>query len=269
MCILKLQGLQMAFSNAKDTDISRSTFNDVGRDQINTQIFQINISLFGSRQSPPCHVHHEGWKALEEPSLASVTLTPSVPASPFRLPEIISVVDITAGLIVRILNLLVTGRSMTSSQRDLRLELKTLHKSIMLTRCAIQEYENRHLGQNLIHAVTPEVDRCRVVLQELFDRINGTWKGLDPTCIRDLWCQVWWGRWDGDEMALLKDQLSASRKLLLGVLRALNSYVVFGCSHDAPTEILLSIINLKVLCGWSWETTCAQAIYHSTSFMPC
>jgi hypothetical protein len=261
----------MAFSNAKYTDISRSTFNDVGRDQIITQVFQINISLFGSRQSPPGHVHHKGSKALAGPSLAPVTLSPNAPASPSHLPESISeVVDITASLIVQILNLLITpGQSMTNNQRDLRLELKTLHQSIMLTRHAIQEYENRHLGQSLIHAVTPEVDRCRVVLQELFDRVNGTWKGLDSTCIRDFWRQVWWGRWDGDEMALLKDQLSGSRKLLLGFLRALNSYVVFGCSHNAPTEISFVMINLKALCGWSWETTCAQAIYHSPSFIPC
>ena len=237
MFTLKLPSSQMAFRNAKYTDISRSTFNDVGRDQINTvtQIFQINISLFGSRQSPPGCVHHKGSKALAGPSLAPVTLSPNALASPSHLPESI---DITAGLIVQILNLLITpGKSMTSNQRDLRLELKTLHQSIMLTRRAIQEYENRDLGQSLIHAVTPEVGRCRVVLQELFDRVNGTWKGLDSTCIRDFWLQVWWGRWDGDEMALLKDQLSDSRKLLLGFLRALNSYVVFGCSHDAPTEI--------------------------------
>lgn len=226
----------MAFSNAKYTDVSQSTFNDVGRDQIQiTQIFQVNI---GSRQSLHPDCVHKGSKALEWPSLAPVTLSPSAPAPPSHFKSIISVVDITAGLIIQILNLLITPvQSMTSNQKDLRLELKTLHQSIMLTRRAIEEYENRRLGQSLIHAVMPEVDRCRVVLQELFDRVNRTWKGLDPTCIRDLWRQVWWGRWDGDEMALLKDQLSDSRRLLLGFLRALNSYVVFGCSHGAPTEI--------------------------------
>ena len=197
----------MAFSNAKDTDISRSTFNDVGRDQIITQVFQINIFLFGSRQSPPGRVHHDGSKSLAGSSLAPVTLSPSAPASPSHLPESISeVLDITAGLIVRILDLLIIpGQSMAINQRDIRLEPETLHQSIMLTRCAIQEYENRHLGQSLIHTVTPEVGQCRVVLQELFNKVNGTWKGLHPTCIRNFWRQVWWGRWDGDEMALLKD----------------------------------------------------------------
>ena len=105
----------MAFSNAKDTDISRSTFNGVGRDQIITQVFQINIFLFGSRQSPPGRVHHDGSKSLAGSSLAPVTLSPSAPASPSHLPESISeVLDITAGLIVRILDLLIMpGQSMT------------------------------------------------------------------------------------------------------------------------------------------------------------
>ena len=105
----------MAFSNAKDTDISQSTFNDVGRDQIITQVFQINIFLFGSRQSPPGRVHHDGSKSLAGSSLAPVTLSPSAPASPSHLPESISeVLDITAGLIVRILDLLIMpGQSMT------------------------------------------------------------------------------------------------------------------------------------------------------------
>ena len=135
MFIIKLPGSQMAFSNSKSTDVSQSTFNDVGRDQnqINTvtQIFHINISLFGSRQSPPDRVHHNGSKALAGPSLAPMTLSPNALASPSHLPES---VDITAGLTVQILNLLITpGQSMTSNQRDLRLELKTLHQSIMLT----------------------------------------------------------------------------------------------------------------------------------------
>ena len=223
----------MAFSNSKSTEVSRSTFNDIGRDQI---IIQFNISLFGPRQPPPGRVHHEESKALAWPGPSPVTLSPSAPVSPSTFPESISVLDITADLIVQIVDLLIMPRQPTDNHSDLRLEMKTLHQSIILTRRAIQEYENRPLGQSLIHAVTLEVDRCRVILQDVFDTVNGTWHGLNPTSIRNFWRPVWWGRWDGDEMALLRDQLSDSRKTLHGFLMALNSYVVFGCSHGVLTE---------------------------------
>ena len=133
----------------------------------------------------------------------------------------ISTVDINIGLIVQILRLLVGPEDEQSADRNrhLRLELETLSESLVLTGAAIQEYR-------LINALTPEVDRCRVVLEELLDRVIGTRRGLSWTSIGSLWNSVWRSRWYGDELESLRTKLSESRESFCAFLMALNSYVL-------------------------------------------
>jgi hypothetical protein len=151
-------------------------------------------------------------------------------------PEGISILHITINLIIKITTLLIEQQS-ADEHRDLRLDLKALYEVLALTRTAIQEYENRPLGPSLVNAVTPEVNRCRDVLQELFDRVNGTWKGLNQTSIGELWHSVFRSGWDRNELELLRTKLLKSRESLRGFLTALNSYVIFEVSCVTCTEI--------------------------------
>jgi hypothetical protein len=91
-----------------------------------------------------------------------------------------------------------------------------------LTGLAIQAYQHSQLAHNLANTITPEVKQCRVVLQELLDKISGTWRGLQPTSIGGLWSSIWWSRWEEDGLGL---RLSESRKSLEAFLKALNSCV--------------------------------------------
>ncbi|KIM84354.1 hypothetical protein PILCRDRAFT_87729 [Piloderma croceum F 1598] len=68
----------------------------------------------------------------------------------------------------------------------------------------------------------PEVEQCLLILQELLDQADATWIGLAFTGIGDLWHHVWWGRWDGNEFALLRKKLSDSRQSLERFLMALH-----------------------------------------------
>lgn len=60
----------------------------------------------------------------------------------------------------------------------------------MLTRNPIQVYGHTPLGQNLANTINLEVERCRVVLQQVLDGVNGTGQGLNPTSISSLWSIV-------------------------------------------------------------------------------
>ena len=96
-----------------------------------------------------------------------------------------------------------------------------------MTGTTIQAYENAYLRHNLLNAVTPKVDQCWEVLEELLDRVNRTWWGFSQTSIEGLWRPVWWSRWYGDELALLRRKLRESRESLRVFLMGLNSYVLF------------------------------------------
>ena len=115
-----------------------------------------------------------------------------------------------------------------------------------MTGTTIQAYKNAYLCHNLLNAVTPKVDQCWEVLEELLDRVNGTWWGLSQTSIEGLWCPVWWSRWYGDELALLTRKLRESRESLWVFLMGLNWYVLFDsyvipalrcCIRDAWREL--------------------------------
>jgi len=227
---------------SENVDASRGIFTDIGRDQnFNLNVGQIRIghihvSLFGSRNiNLPLHTLHNGSNNVERTTLVSQPSSRTTTLDAYSLSEGVAIVDITTGLIVQIVQLLIVPQAQQSDKhRDLRLELKALYDLLVMTGTAIQEYKDRPLGPSLINAVTSQVDRCRIVLKELLDRVSGTWWGLQQTSIGGLWRPVWWSRWDGDELALLRRKLSGSGDSLRGFLRALNSYVLFGFHASSP-----------------------------------
>ena len=171
-----------------------------------------------------------GWTRAHPPARTSSQENGPLESRLSRLDsdDIISVLHATTRRIVQIVELLIKSQAAQSSDehRDLslRLELDSLYKSLALTRAVIEEYKDRPLGQGLTRAVSSEVVRCREAVEELFDRISGTWYSLKQTNISSLWRSV---LWEGDELTTLRMRLSNSQESLCLLLRALNSYVLF------------------------------------------
>lgn len=222
----------MVFDHSANIDLRGGIITSIDRDQINTTVvsnhIQISFSLFGSqthhlpynfRGGPPrltsdCSTSSEEWRLIPPQQ---------------RSHDIVSIINITAGLIVQITHLLHDRREASNNHRDLVHELKALHQTLVVTGLAIQEYESRPLGQSLANTITPKVEQSYITLQELLDRANGTWQGLNLTSISNLWCLVWWGRWDGDELSSLRRNLCDNRRSLEAFLVALHSYVMVFC----------------------------------------
>lgn len=216
----------MAFSHSSNTDARGSTFNCIGRDQTHnrTTIIQINFSLFGSGQGshlPIGFIDSDPSRPISGAN-TSPTNRQLVTINHF---DAFSDVDTAVGLIVQITHLLIDCRDTSNNHRDLAIELKSLHQTLTITGLAIKEYKGRPLGQSLANMIAPEVEQCCTVLREMLGRVNGTWLGLNNTTISSLWRPVWWRRWGGDEMVLLRRQLTHSRKALEGFLIAIHSYV--------------------------------------------
>ena len=228
----------MVLNHARNVDARGGTFNNVQRDQHQTNNnnvttfnrpniqISLNFSLFGSQTQN--HLPPNFCNNLSEPSGHDTISQGRLLVTSSHSSDAVSGIDSGIGLIVQITNLLIDHRDSSNTQRDLAVELKSLHQTLTLTGFAIQEYEDRPLGQSLAHMIAPSIERCCAVLQELFDRVSGTLLGLDLTRISDLWRPVWWGRWDGDELASLKKTLAEIRRLLESFLMALHSYVIIG-----------------------------------------
>jgi hypothetical protein len=70
--------------------------------------------------------------------------------------------------------------------------------------CQNQRYDNTPLGRSLANTITLEVLKCFLVLQDLFNNVDGTWLDFNITTIGGLCRQIWWDLWDGDQFALLR-----------------------------------------------------------------
>jgi hypothetical protein len=228
----------MTFNHSSNIDAREATINTVGRDQSNIQTnnniqncnVYINLGSAPERALPLLHSLGIGLPNNTNcgPSHPTpdyqVSSQRSLHSTANRLSEVLFVVDIAVGLIIRITSLLVDPGDPSNNRRDLELELKSLQQTLTLIRLAIQEYDDRPLGQSLAYTITPAVQRCSIVLSELHDKINGTGLRLLHTSIRDLWRPVWWSRWlDDGEVASLKMKLRDIRISLGGILSALNS----------------------------------------------
>ena len=236
----------MAFKKSRYTDASRSTFNDVGRDQIqnntiiNHQTIHVHLSASGSGQTLQ-HLHNI---SNDLPRLTPNFDTLSQGNVLSTMYQTVSAVETVVGLIIQITHLLMDRRNARNNHRDMELELNSLQETLTLAKLAIQAYGDRPLGRSLANTITPQVERCRVVLLQLLDGVNSTRQGLFFTSIRDLWRPVWRKRWDGDELASLRMKMCRIRMSLGGVLMVLNSYTFTFLQCSPPSEIPHSI-NLQ------------------------
>jgi hypothetical protein len=139
-----------------------------------------------------------------------------------------AIVSAAVGLIDRIA-VQMDRRGFLNGLRDhMVVEFGSLQQTLILTKLTILKYDHTPLGHGLGNTITPTVVQCFIVLQELLGSLNGTRSGLNFTSIGDLWRQVWWSRWEGDEFASSRKKLSESRQSLQAVLLASNSYVFLG-----------------------------------------
>ena len=243
----------MAFKKSRYTDASRSTFNDVGRDQIqnntiiNHQTIHVHLSASGSGQT----LQHLRNISNDLPRLTPNFDTLSQGNVLSTTYQTVSAVETVVGLIVQITHLMDRSND-GNNHRDMELELNSLQQTLTLAKLAIQAYGDRPLGQSLANTITPQVERCRVVLLELLDGVNSTRQGLFFTSIRNLWHPVWRKRWDGDEVASLRMKMHGIRMLLGGFLMALNSYAFTFLQCSPPSEMPHSI-NLQCHMDGPWK----------------
>ena len=138
--------------------------------------------------------------------------------------QMIAAADDTSGLIVSVVHLL-TNRP--NSYGDLKLCLMLLNRSMIMSRLALQIFEYTPLAPNLVRTIKPAILDCRVVLQELLDKLEASREGSSTTGIRHLWGRVLWGGFDNQELCLIKGRLGMHQAALMEFLAALNSYVPY------------------------------------------
>jgi hypothetical protein len=231
-CRSRGQGCVPHYLHSRYTNASRSTFNDVRRDQISNsntsighQTVHVNISQPGSGRL----LHHVLRSFGDELSLSpsgSAILSRETGLS-LTSSDAGATLNDAAGLIIKIVQSLRDSES-SDYHRDLKLELNSLHQTLTLAKLAIQTYEYTPLGQNLTNTINHEVDDCRVALQELLAIINCYRRGLTSTTIRCLWLQVLWSGSEVEGLTSLQMKLSARQQSLGACLMALNSYVLLA-----------------------------------------
>lgn len=212
----------MALSHSYYPDARQSTFNDVRGSQTNESY---NITIISSA---PDRILHQLLPKLDDVVQKS---TPSPGGLSQRITyqfEANSAGDIAIGLIIEIMQLLISQRQFSDNHRDLELELESLYQSLILAGLAIQSYQYSPLGRHLANTITPEMKQCRVVLQELLNKVSATRQSFDSTCISNLWYRIWRSRWEESELVSFRLRLSESRRALEAFLKALNSYVGFS-----------------------------------------
>jgi hypothetical protein len=233
----------MASTHVGPFDARHSTFYHAGRDQ--TMIHNYNILIIspgGSRQRPP------------RIAVDTANTTSSFICSPeflpgslvaYSSPNALALISAAVGSIDQITELLMDNRQSSSGHRDLALELESLQRSLTLTRLAIQRYDNTPLGRSLANTIIPEVLKCFLVLQDLFNNVDGTWLDFNITTVGGLCRRIWWDLWDGDQFASLRKKLCHSRQSLQALLMALRSYVLLVLHTQSAEITSLSIIYIK------------------------
>jgi hypothetical protein len=223
----------MALSHSRNVEVNHSNLTDIGRDQnfidsliqIGKVSVAINFSLFPSLRRTSCPVISA---ASHAPQAGLPTLGILETSSRNIVPAGTSTVDSAVRLIVQIVRLLIGPHAEQSldQHKDLRLELIALYDTLVMTGTIIHAYENTYVRRTLVNVVTPEVNQCREVLEELLHTVNETWWSLSQTSIQWLWHLVCWSRWYGDELVSLRRKLLESRESLRIFLMALNSCVL-------------------------------------------
>jgi hypothetical protein len=238
----------MAFSHSKDVHASRSTFNDVGRDQLHVfnhgGVHFINYTVVNSPSSSEQTAQDPPWPTSCPGSSLQGTVDP-IPMNHSSV--LMSILDTAVGLIVDIVGVL--HIESVDEHRHLERELELLSQSLILTRSALQVYEHTLLGHSLAKTIYPRVTRCHAVLTDMHAKITRYQEGLHSTSIRSLWRQVWLSGWDRDELGKSRMELSACQEPLNSFLIALNSYVL----HILQSMTSHSKILIKYCMDGPWK----------------
>ena len=254
--------------HSRYTDARRSTFNNVGGDQYNL-IRPIIVITNSSPDQTLRDLHRDLGHVSRSATSSPTSLSPrGVLTRPYHSGAG-SAGDVAAALIVKIVQLLIDHRGSPNDNRAFKLELEILHQILTLTGLAIQTYAYTPLGQSLANNIIPEVEKCCVVLHELFHKINTCRQGLYPTSIGNLWHQVWWSGNEVDGVSSLRARLSTHQRSLGEFLVALNSYVYRTLMHwqlNRWNTILCR--KFAAFHGRNWETDCAQVMCPSKISMP-
>lgn len=121
------------------------------------------------------------------------------------------------------IKLLIDRDDTSWAYKALKPELELLYQISFLSVLGIKSYQYTQLGQSLAQLINPELDRCIVVLQELFFAIDSYRQGLWFTYIRPFWPLVWRSGWEEDELASWRNKLAACRTSLGTCVMALRS----------------------------------------------
>lgn len=103
--------------------------------------------------------------------------------------------------------------------------LRSLNIAMLWTKQTLKTFEFTPLGRNLANTIKPTILACRVLLQELFDKLCGYRESLSFSIIWDLWSLVMWSGSEAEEIFTIKSKLSGNQTELWSFLAALNSYV--------------------------------------------
>jgi hypothetical protein len=208
---------KMDFSHSS-IDARHTNFNQVGRDMIHHQTKHLHINIFlpGSQRT-----RHP--IPADSPRPSQILSQGSLVA--YRSSDVVAAVDAALGLVNQTVELLHDCRNSSSCRLNLTLEINSLQQTLTLARSTVQKYDKTPLARSLANIITPEVQRCSLVLQELIDSIDGPWLDITITSVGGFWRRIRWGVRVGDQSAPLGKKLSHSRQLIQGLLMALHSYV--------------------------------------------
>lgn len=198
----------MASRGSRYIDARGSNITDIGRDQINATIVHQTIHV---HLCPPC-----SGQALNN---IIPSTPPQIIPAPTNHGETNSACNIDVRLIIEIVQSLMNGLvgEPSGCYRALKLELNSLHQTLILAGLAIQAHEYTPLGRTLGSVIIPEVEQCHVVLQELCDKIKSYQHGFNSMRIN---CRA---LRSGDEISSLRMKLSAHQRALGVCLKALTS----------------------------------------------
>ena len=131
----------------------------------------------------------------------------------------------TAGIVVKVTQVLYDSQDSSSEYRELMHELRSLHRALILTKDAVERCEHTPLGESLSNTVYAEVNECHLVMRAFLDNIHSYRKPLSSTGIGGLWGKVWWALWEADELEVLRKTLCTRSQRLTMLLTALTSLV--------------------------------------------
>ena len=163
----KLSSLSFTCTMASGpTDARWSTINNVGHDQQNVYI---NVTIDSSvPERERYHLLRELCVPRSTKSILAISSERRILSQTFPF-ETGSTGDIACGFIDRINQSLCDRAESTDQDFALKAELQSLRQTLTLADLAMQTFEYTPIGRNLAKSVSPEMEKCRIVLQELYN----------------------------------------------------------------------------------------------------